>query len=357
MKLQKIILKILCTVFVFSGTICARTVAEYRQGINDTRQYLAVIIYPDGEHTEEENEKFKQEFFDGIQDFVPAKEKIEIQGTTIETDNQWLYDKIKNYNESSDSDDSESADNKILILKEIYERLTAVELEIKKFENSADGAQTKDENKRKVSEILSREEYLKPQLQEESVFQKAIRKIKAWLREMFPKSSISPDSAFEGLGAFADVVKYLIYALIIGAIGFAIYKFLPFFFNKYKSREKCGNSERIIMGEKLAFDATPQSLFGDAENLAQQGDLRGAIRKGYVSLLCELDERKIVRLSKNKTNRDYLRDVRKNEEKMYIPVSGLTNNFERHWYGFAKTNESDWEEFRKNYRETVAKGR
>lgn len=354
MKLYKIILKCLCVLCVFSGTIYARTLADYKEGINNTRQYLAVIIYPDGEYTEEENNKFKQEFFDNIQKYVPAQEKIEIQGTTVETDNQWIYDKIGEYKDNSSADNSESADGQILILKEIYERLTAVELEIEKLENAADGGQTKDENKRKVSEILSREEYLKPQPQEESVFQKAVRKIKEWLNEMFPKSGINPGSTFEGLGAFANVVKYLIYALIISAIGFAIYKFAPFFFNKYKSREKHEKSERVILGEKLASDATAQSLFGDAENLAQQGDLRGAIRKGYIALLCELDDRKIVRLSKNKTNRDYLRDVRQNEEKLYVPVNGLTNNFERHWYGFDETNEKDWEEFRQNYRETVA---
>ena len=80
--------------------------------------------------------------------------------------------------------------------------------------------------------------------------------------------------------------------------------------------------------------------------------MRGAIRKGYIALLCELSERKIIGLSQHKTNRDYLKDVRKQNE-LYKNMSGLTNNYERHWYGFDSAEETDWEEFRNGYRKAV----
>ncbi|MCA1638274.1 MAG: DUF4129 domain-containing protein [Acidobacteria bacterium] len=82
------------------------------------------------------------------------------------------------------------------------------------------------------------------------------------------------------------------------------------------------------------------------------GNLRGAIRKGYIALLCELGDRKIIGLSRHKTNRDYLRDVSKRRE-LYENMNGLTNNFERHWYGFDVTQEKDWEEFRNRYKQII----
>ena len=147
----------------------------------------------------------------------------------------------------------------------------------------------------------------------------------------------------------------MIYALALALIGFLIYKFAPFLINRFQTREKREKRERVILGEKLAADETSGNLFSEAERLAQAGDLRGAIRKGYIALLCELSDRKIIGLSKNKTNRDYLRDVRKRRE-LYQNMTGLTNNFERHWYGFQEADESDWNEFKDDYQKAVGSG-
>ena len=106
------------------------------------------------------------------------------------------------------------------------------------------------------------------------------------------------------------------------------------------------------MGEKLAADENAQTLFDEAEALARNGNLRGAIRKGYIALLCELSDRKIIGLAQHKTNRDYLRDVRKKDE-LYRNMNGLTTSFERHWYGFDDANENDWQEFKQIYQKAV----
>ncbi|CAN5138744.1 hypothetical protein BH20ACI1_BH20ACI1_08010 [soil metagenome] len=108
----------------------------------------------------------------------------------------------------------------------------------------------------------------------------------------------------------------------------------------------------MILGERLSENETAQNLFNQAEQLAREGDLRGAIRKGYIALLCELSDRKIIGLAQHKTNRDYLRDVRTKRE-LYENMNGLTSNFERHWYGFDNAEITDWEEFRQNYKKAV----
>ena len=144
----------------------------------------------------------------------------------------------------------------------------------------------------------------------------------------------------------------LLYALILGAIGFLLYRFAPFLLERFRSRKMGDKKERVILGERIAADETAHELFAEADRLARGGDLRGAIRKGYVALLCELSDRKVIGLSQHKTNRDYLRDVRKQTE-LHKNMSGLTNNYERHWYGFEDAREQDWEEFRNGYRKAI----
>jgi hypothetical protein len=109
---------------------------------------------------------------------------------------------------------------------------------------------------------------------------------------------------------------------------------------------------RVILGETLAPYETADDLISQAERLAQSGDLRAAIRKGYIAVLAELSDRKVLGLASHKTNRDYLRDVRRREE-LYQPMSEMTNTFERHWYGDVPAAEEDWQDFRLKYSEAV----
>jgi hypothetical protein len=37
-------------------------------------------------------------------------------------------------------------------------------------------------------------------------------------------------------------------------------------------------------------------------------------------------------------------------------MSGLTINYERHWYGFEDARETDWEEFKNGYQKAIAAG-
>ena len=42
------------------------------------------------------------------------------------------------------------------------------------------------------------------------------------------------------------------------------------------------------LGERVGADESAADLFCEAEALAREGNLRGAIRKGYIAVLCEL---------------------------------------------------------------------
>ncbi len=325
----------------------AATLAQYSENISYAKDLTIEMLYPDAENmSAAEYLKFERETLSEIRKALPKNEKVEWRETSIETDNQWLSDKLDVL-----ENEAENSSKREQILTEIYERLDAIELKLEELENPSTQIRTKDEDKQKLAEILRREEFQKPEAKTESLFQKIIRKINQWFAEFFPRPNL-PESSAKGFQSFSFILQMLLYAAILGAIGFLIYRFAPLFANRFRQREKNEKQDRVILGERLAENETAQNLFSQAEKLAREGDMRGAIRKGYVALLCELNDRKIIGLAQHKTNRDYLRDVRPRRE-LYENMNGLTSNFERHWYGFESANQTDWEEFRKDYKKAV----
>jgi hypothetical protein len=56
----------------------------------------------------------------------------------------------------------------------------------------------------------------------------------------------------------------------------------------------------------------------------------------------------LISLAQHKTNRDYLNSLR-NAPQLHSRMRGLTDSFERHWYGFAQATPNDWQDFRAGY--------
>jgi hypothetical protein len=124
-------------------------------------------------------------------------------------------------------------------------------------------------------------------------------------------------------------------------------------FGKRKDTKK--KEPRIVLGERLEPDATATDLLSEAEALARQGDLRAAIRKAYIALLVELGDRKVISLAQHKTNRDYLNSLRTLPQ-LHSRMRGLTDSFERHWYGFVAATPNDWQDFRSGYHAALEGG-
>lgn len=282
---------------------------------------------------------------DEIREDIPVTEKIESGSSTVETSNQWLHDHLKDFENEMDKS------KRAVILIEVRERLASLHNAVAEMTGGQASTRSKDEDKQKLAEILEREEYKRVEQKEESLFQQWTRAFFEWLRKIFPKMDV-PDPVSGGSTGFSVFLQYVLYAVVIGLIIFVLYKFAPLFFERFGKRVKKEKKERVILGERIAEDESGETLFGEAERLAREGDMRGAIRKGYIAMLCELSDRKIIGLARHKTNRDYLRDVRKQRE-LYTNVAGLTNTFERHWYGDQRAEINDWEEFRQNFRRTV----
>lgn len=329
-------------------SISAATVQEYRENLHKGKYLLIESLYSDdAAATPNEQLSLEREKLAELRRMFTDVKNVEWRGTAVEPDNRWLIESLDALEKANLSSPERDA-----YLGAIYERLDAIEYEIKELESiSGEMSVTKDEDKRRLSDILRREAYQKPESKGETLFQKIMRHVKQWINDLFPSPNL-PENSGGGFQSLSFILQIALYALIAGAIGFLGYRFAPLLIKQFKTRKNQERNERVILGERLSAEESSVSLLDQAERLARAGDLRGAIRKGYIAVLCELNDRKIIRLAQHKTNRDYLRDVRSKSE-IHRNLSDLTASFERHWYGFDDAGKEDWENFRQNYEKAV----
>jgi hypothetical protein len=276
---------------------------------------------------------------------IPETERVELPSGYVDTANGWLEAEFEKLSKDS------STDSQIAILSGISARLYSIDNGVQQVEAATAAVRSKDEDKQKLNEILSRREYQKPEDKGQSLFQRWVNWFLEWLRNLFPKPDI-PAVNEPSLQPLAIVIQVVIYALIIGLVGFLIYKFAPALMQRFGQKEKKDSSSRVILGEHIDASRSASDLFAEAERLASQGDLRSAIRRGYMALLCDLADRKVIGLARNKTNRDYLRDVGKRAS-LFLRMKSATRLFECYWYGFQQPREQDWDEFREQYHSAV----
>ncbi len=272
---------------------------------------------------------------------LPPQEPVLLGRQTVAVDNTWLHealndlDKIRNDNARSTE-----------LVAHIDERLRALGERLDELQDGKPSA-SKDENSARLAEILRRSEYNK-QAEEGSALTRLINRFLRWLASLFPETKpLQPGNAM----ALSRIAQVVVIGVCVLAIGLLIWKFAPAYLrNRRKKKPK--REARIVLGERLEPDQTSADLLAQAESLARSGDLRAAIRKAYIALLCELGDRKVISLAQHKTNRDYLGAVR-DRPSLFLSMRGLTNSFEIHWYGFVPVEPEDWSEFREGYRKAV----
>jgi hypothetical protein len=330
---------------VLTMTTPAASVENYKTRIDSARAAVdSLLLNDDGPDAEA-----AREIFATIRENIPASERVEWPGGSVETDNTWLGEALTKY-ESAEADNERAA-----ALAEISERLAGISLLVED-RLAPPGPQAKDAEKQKLNEILSREEYKRPEAEGESLFQRLYREFMEWLRRLMPESTATEPGTPTDFNFIRILLQVAIFTAAAALLAFLAFRLFPALRGRFASGGDTEREDRIIFGERLADDETAGDLFREAERLAAEGDLRAAIRKGYIALLCDLSEKRVLRLSRHKTNRDYLRDTRRHVD-LHPRVQRLTDAFELNWYGRRPAAEADWDTFRNEYREAIATAR
>lgn len=356
LNVHKFLFLVVLLLFLLSNEALAINLDEYESRINTAKERLSCFLQDEDKVAigiESEKNEICRDSLDNvltqIKKLLPAKMTItkeSVQGRTFENfeiDNSWLSKKLDEIKKT------EERERNPRILEAIYV-LTAIQRSIQEVKGKEVSGLSKDEEKRKLEEILNRPEFARGEERKKESLEEFIDKILGWFSERTPKISSSEEN-FNFSEWLKTTFQMLFLLIVIAFMGFLIYRFAPHLKGLYALKPSRAD-ERIILGEILSSEKTSDNLFDEAEKLAISGDLRNAIRKGYIAFLCELGDRKIIKLSKYKTNRDYLREASRNG-KIYENMKFLTNYFERFWYGLKKPEKSDWESFRERYLQTV----
>ncbi|HKP35881.1 MAG TPA: DUF4129 domain-containing protein [Pyrinomonadaceae bacterium] len=319
----------------------AATLAEYRARLAQATTLLQQLQNPQTHVEDEELRNSADHPLARVKSLLPLKETVVLAGESVEVNNSWLHEALEDYEKHPASDSRRRE-----ALRHTIERLQALMQRIDEGKDPSVSSD-KDGNKARLAEILRRPEYDKSAAQG-SAIERLWERFLRWLSKLFPKTKpLSPSTG----SAVSSIAQIVVIAISIALIAFLIWKFLPRFLST-RRRKKTKREVRIVLGERLEPDQTAADLLEQAEGLARAGDLRGAIRKAYIALLCELGDRKVISLAQHKTNRDYLLAVR-HKSTLYQSLSRLTNSFELHWYGFVPPVANDWDEFRMGVRTAV----
>lgn len=323
----------------------AATFEDYRTRVSQAVSTIPQLETP-GYYTDDpgQRESIAEMALARLRHLLPATETVLFNGQNIDVDNAWFQEALNEYQRISGYRERRTA-----LISRTREQLRAL---LQRLDEMAAGASAadKDASKARLAEILRRPEYDKSTVQQ-SAIERLWEEFLRWLSKLFP--NVGPVSPGTGQG-LSTVAQVIVIGLSVALIAFLIWRFLPRYLHGRGRRKKKQQKRepRIVLGERLEPDQTAADLLEQAEALARAGNLRAAIRKAYIALLCELGDRKIISLAQHKTNRDYLMSVR-NRRSIYEPLRKLTASFELHWYGFVPPAAPDWEEFRLGCRKAV----
>ncbi len=320
-----------------AARVSAASLADYQRRVSESVKLIEQLRTIDEDPSQ--REPSVKTTLARVREDLPAKETVILDSQAVVVDNSWLHEALQNY-QLSDS-------RRVEKLARIEERLRALKERLEEIQPAK--ASDKDSAKGRLAEILRRPEYNQPATPEGSAIERLWARFLRWFFSLFRTTRPITPSSSRYVSGFAQIV---VVAACLSTIALLIWKFAPRYLSHRRGRKKKKREARIVLGERLEPDQTAADLLAQAESLAHQGDLRGAIRKAYIALLCELADRKIVSLAQHKTNRDYLNSVRERAS-LYSSMRKLTSSFELHWYGFRPPVENDWNEFRSGYQQII----
>ncbi len=337
---------VLLGVVCFSGSSAAAVpLSDYRAAVAVAVADVESLIDANGDESEDDYQTRLSAAIQEIRTTLPKNQQVELEKGTWAIDNAWLHTAL-------DELERAPAEERSAKLESVLQSLIALEDRVAELESAQRVFEHKGASKQRLESILARPEYAKS-AQGPNAFTRLLRDLIRWIQKMLP-SGPSPMEAGR-----ARLISRIIMIVIVGVAVLMILYVVLQLVKRYKrpltAKTRKKREPRIVLGERLQPEQTASDLLAEAEALARNGDLRAAIRKGYIALLVELGDRNVISLAQYKTNRDYLGAVI-NVPQIHSPLKRLTETFERHWYGVAQATPNDWQDFRARYREALQTG-
>jgi hypothetical protein len=320
----------------------ATSLEHYVQRVEEAAKLAADVVENDYSRDEE------TELLQRIIDLIPKTEDVarDQQGKDLtHVDNVWLQEAIEKL-------ETEDDDERYAQLVTIADRLEALSRSLRAALEKQ-STPTADAARERLQKILARQEY-QPEEEKDSALQAWVKKIRQKINELLGRLFFGNSSQnLPGTGSLI-AIRWLIILALLASLVWAIVLLL----RRFQLREaklpdnNLDEESREILGEQFDADVTADDLLKSAAEMAHKGEYRRAIRRAYLALLYDLEQRGKLRLHRAKTNRDYLSDLQR-EPNIYSPVSLLTNRYERVWYGDTTATMEDYAGFIEKFREVA----
>jgi hypothetical protein len=330
---------------MFLGSLCAlRVSAEGRSTVDDYANRLDRAERSVKEAIERKSKAPELATkMNEVKRLLPVSEEVEFNGATTRVDNAWLHKAVDSAVKTEGD-----AERRLQMLGEISTCLARLRQSVKSAQTAEDRAS--QDQRARIDNILARPEY-QPEEERESTIARWIRHMKEFIVRLLRNLLGSPSArAPQTGGGLYMVLQALIFLVLATALIFGAAKLVRRFQGRQKPAEKAETREAL--GEEIPEYVTAADLFAMASELARQAEYRKAIRRAYIALLCDLDQRGKLRLGRSKTNRDYL-DAMRSEQRIYPTFSVMTLAFERAWYGQARATEEEFHNFVSLYQEAI----
>lgn len=323
--------------FVCPANVAAIPIAEYQQRLKQVINELVKVVEVNKDFDETDFENRMLQTTEFVRTTLPETLTVEVDGEVYNVDFSSLHKRLDELKQIPGSKQFEE-------VEKITEILQAIEARITERQEAIERTETKEQAKRKLESILARPEYATEQ-RGASAINRLIRDFIRWLQNLFPKRAPVEPGHVDFISLIAQI---LVIGVALAVLLYVVRVLLKRFGRTRRTKKPRKKEARIVLGERLEPEATSTDLLSQAEILARNGDLRAAIRKAYIAFLVELGDRKMISLAQHKTNRDYLNSV-KSVPPLHATMRGLTDSFERHWYGFEQATPDDWQDFRAGY--------
>lgn len=151
-----------------------------------------------------------------------------------------------------------------------------------------------------------------------------------------------PKMSSRGGGTGLNLVAYLLIFILIGAVIYMIFANVKF--DKNIEDDALSNDHIEDIEEIDALDGFKKALMA--------GDYRSAIRMQFIKVLQLLQENNRINWRPEKTNKDYLRELRgTNEKSVFRKLSGI---YELVWYGNTKIQRESFEQINPSFEKFIA---
>ena len=173
----------------------------------------------------------------------------------------------------------------------------------------------------------------------ESLWEKITRRIKKIIESVF--GELNPGKAT----SITEVVLKL-FGIIV--IGFALYFIIRYIVGKdgnffFSRKNKKVNIQSGDLHENIHEINFPETIL----EFEKKGDFRSAIRYQFLFLLKKLSDKKLIDWNPEKTNRDYLYELK--SEKLKENYKQLAYIFDNVWYGEFDIDENDYQYYKTKF--------